>query len=58
MRPPALSPESASVYVKCFDCQSKWMYFLIGDDYFLKNYSNILDNATAGIRKESDKEPV
>ena len=31
----------ASAYVKSYDGQTKWMYFLIEDDYLLEKYSTI-----------------
>ena len=30
-----------SAYVKRYDGQAKWMYFLIGDDYLLNKYNTI-----------------
>ena len=47
-----------SAYVKTYDEQTKWMYFLIEDDDFLEKYNAILDKAVADIRKEFDKETV
>ena len=45
-----------SAYVKCYDVQTKWMYFLI-DDLF-KKYNTIWDKVSADIKKEFDSEPV
>ena len=43
-----------SVYVKSYDDETKWMYFLIEDDDLLKNYNNIWDKVNANIKKEFD----
>ena len=40
-----------SAYVKNYDEQSKWMYFLIEDDD-LEKYSTIWDEVSAGIKKK------
>ena len=37
-----------STYVKSYDGQTKWLYFLIKDD----------DKVSVGIKKEFDSEPV
>ena len=47
-----------SAYLKIYDGQTKWMYFLIEDDDFLKKYNNIWDEVSAHIKKEFDNEPV
>ena len=44
----------ASAYVKSYDGQTKWMYFLI---LFRKNM-NIWDKVSADIKKGFDSEPV
>ena len=36
-----------STYVKSYDEQTKWMYFLIEDDDLLEKYSNIWDKVSA-----------
>ena len=43
----------STAYVKSYDRQTKWMYFLIEDDDSLEKYNTILD-----IKKEFDSEPV
>ena len=43
----------STAYVKSYDRQTKWMYFLIEDDDLLEKYNTILD-----IKKEFDSEPV
>ena len=40
-----------SVYVKNYDGQTKWMYFLIEDDDLLEKYNTIWDKASADIKK-------
>ena len=46
-----------SAYVRSYDGQTKWMYFLIEDDCLLKKHT-IWDNVSAGIKREFDSEPV
>ena len=41
-----------STYVKSYDEQTKWMYFLIEDDGLLKNHKTIQDKVKAYIKKE------
>ena len=38
-------------YVKSYDGQTKWMYFLIEDDDLLEKYYTICDKASANIKK-------
>ena len=47
-----------STYVKSYDGQTKWMYFLIKDDDLLEKYKTIWDKFSADIKKESDSDPV
>ena len=47
-----------SAYVKSYDGQTKWMYFLIGDDDLLEKYNTIWDKVIAHIKKEFDRKPV
>ena len=47
-----------SAYVKSYDGQTKWMYFLIEDDDLLRKYNTIWDKVSADIKKGSDSEPV
>ena len=42
----------ASVYVKNYNGQTKWMYFLIEDDDLLKKYNTIWDKVNAAIKKK------
>ena len=45
-----------SAYVKSWDGQTKWMYFLIKDDYLLEKYNR--DKVSADIKNEFDNEPI
>ena len=59
VRPLHIIPPKTSAYVKGYDGQAKWMYFLIADDYLLEKYNNIWDKFGAILKKkEFDKEPV
>ena len=46
------------VYIKSYDNQTKWTYFLIKSDDLFQKYNTILDNASADIKEELDSEPV
>ena len=50
-------PET-SAYVKIYDGQTKWMYFLIEDDDFLGKYNTICNKVSANIKKQFDSEPA
>ena len=45
-------------YVKSYDGQTEWMYFLIEDDDLLEKYNTIWDKVSADLKKEFDSEPV
>ena len=45
-----------SAYVKSYDWETKWMYFLIEDDDFLEKLNTIWDKVSADIKKEFDSE--
>ena len=47
-----------STYVKSYDGQTKWMYFLIEVDDLLEKYNTIWNKISADIKKEFDSEPV
>ena len=47
-----------NAYVKRYDGQTKWIYFLIEDDDVLKKYNNIWNKISANIKKEFDRAPV
>ena len=48
----------ASEYVKIYNGQTKWMYFLIEDNNLLEKYYIIWDKVSADIKKRIDSEPV
>ena len=47
-----------NVYVKGYDGQTKWMYFLIEDNDLLEKCNTIWDEVSADSEKEIDSEPV
>ena len=47
-----------SAYVKSYDGQTKWMYFLFKGDDLLEKFNTIWDKVSADINKEFDSEPV
>ena len=47
-----------SKYVKDYDGQTKWMYFLIELDKFLEIYNTVWDKVPADIKKGFHSEPV
>ena len=47
-----------SAYVKSYDEQTKWMYFLTEDDDLLEKYNTIWDKVCDDIKKEFDSEPA
>ena len=47
-----------SAYVKSYDGQIEWMYFLIIDDDLLENYNTIWDKVSADIKKTFESAPV
>ena len=47
-----------SAYVRSYDGQTKWMYFLIENDDFSKKYNTLWDKVSADIKKEFDSEPI
>ena len=49
---------NTSTYIKSYDGQTKWMYFLIEDDDLLEKYNTIWDKVSADIKKNIDSEPV
>ena len=51
-------PPKTSAYVKIYDGQTKWMYFLIEDGDLIEIYNTIRDKISADIKKKLDSEPV
>ena len=50
-------PKTSS-YVKGYDGETKWIYFLIEDDELIKKYSEIWIKINISIKKESANEPI
>ena len=48
----------SNAYVKSYDGQAKWMYFLIENDDLLEKHNTIQDKVSADIKKEFNNEPV
>ena len=42
-----------SAYVKSYDRQTKWMYFLIEDDDLLEKHNTIWHKVSADVKKNS-----
>ena len=40
-----------SAYVRSYDNQTKWMYFLIKDDELFEKYDTIWDKVSSDIKK-------
>ena len=49
--------QKTNAYVKGYDDQTKWMYFLIEDDYLLKKHNAIWGKASADINVEFASKP-
>ena len=47
-----------STYVKSYDGETKWLYFLIEDDNLLEKYNTICDKVSADVKKQFDSEPI
>ena len=47
-----------TAYLKSYDGQTKWMYFLIEDDDLFEKQNTIWNKASDDIKKEFDSEPV
>ena len=47
-----------SAYVKSYDGQTKWIYFLTEDNDLFKNYNTFLEKVSANLKKEFDSESV
>ena len=53
VRPLHIIPPKTRAYVKGYYGQTKWMYFLIADDYLLEKYNIIWDKLSADIKKKN-----
>ena len=47
-----------SAYVRSYDRQTKWMYFLIENDDLLEKYSTVWDKVSTDIKNVFDSKPV
>ena len=47
-----------SGFVKCYEGQTKWMYFFIEGDSLLRKYNTTWDKVSADIKKEFDNKTV
>ena len=47
-----------SAYIKFYDGQTEWMWFLIKGDDLAGKYNTIWDKVSANIKKKFDSEPV
>ena len=45
-------------YVKRYDVQTKWMFFLFENDDLLEKYNTIWDKVSADIKEEFDSKRV
>ena len=58
VKPLHLMLPKTSTYVKSYDGQTKWMFFLIEDDDLLEKHNTIWDKISDDIKKEFDSKPV
>ena len=58
VKPLQIMLPKAIAYVKNYDAQTKWMYFLIEDGNSLEKYYTLWDKLSTDIKKEFDNEPV
>ena len=58
VKPLRIMLPKTSAYVKGYDGQTKWMYFLTENDDLLEKYNTIWDKVSAGIKKEFHSKPV
>ena len=58
IKPFCIILSKTSAYVKSYDGETKWVYFLIEDDELLEKYNDILNKVNNSIRKEFDIERI
>ena len=58
IKPLRIMLPKTKTYVKSFNGQTKWMYFLIEGDELLEKYSTVWNKVSTDIEKEFDSEPV
>ena len=47
-----------SAYVKCYDGETKWIYFSIGSDDLLEIYNHVSNRVSATVLKKLDCKPI
>ena len=52
VKPLHIMHSKTCTYVKSYDGQTRWMYFLIEDDELSKKYNTIWDKVSADVKKE------
>ena len=58
VKPLHIMLSKTSGYVKRYEVQTKWMYFLIGGDSLLRKYNTTWNKVSADIKKEFDNKTV
>ena len=51
VKPLNIMIRKTNAYIKSYDGQTKWMYFLIEDDYSLEKYNTICQKVSADVKK-------
>ena len=54
----SVTSAKTSAYVKGYDGETKWVYFLIENNEYLKNYNDIWNKVTTSIKTEFDSKPI
>ena len=57
IKPFSIILPKTGTYVKRYDDETKWMYFLIEDDEFIKKCNDIWNKASDSIKKQFHSEP-
>ena len=58
VKPLQIMLPKTSAYLKSYDGQTKWMYFLIQDDDLLEKYNTFWDKVGTDIKKALDSGPI
>ena len=58
VRPLHIMLPKTSAYVKGYDSQTKWMYFLNEDDYLFEKYNTNWYKVNSDIKKQFDSKPL
>ena len=51
LKPLNIMLSKTSAYIKCYDRQTEWMWFLIKGDDLAEKYNTIWDKVSANIKK-------